>query len=326
MNLILIGPQASGKGTHAAKINAKYHIYSVSMGYLLRNLKDEELRKEIDEKYLSKGILVPDELTAKILKDKLDEEGYKKGFILDGFPRTLNQAKILDNIIKIDLVIYTTLSHETIIKRLSTRRQCSKCGAVYNLKTNPPEKEGIIKAAEKEIELIESHFKRGLLSKEEKSSKVIEVWTKAKSEIEKLVPKTLPEMGSIFSMVDSGARGSWAQPVQMAGMKGLVINPAGQIIELPVKSSFKEGFDVLEYFISTHGARKGTADTALRTSTAGYLTRRLVDVSHEVVVFEEDCKDQEGFEIFKKDADELGQDLAYKVVGRIALEGIKGIV
>jgi len=190
----------------------------------------------------------------------------------------------------------------------------------------PPEKEGIIKAAEKEIELIDSHFKRGLLSKEEKSSKVIEVWTKAKSEIEKLVPKTLPEMGSIFSMVDSGARGSWAQPVQMAGMKGLVINPAGQIIELPVKSSFKEGFDVLEYFISTHGARKGTADTALRTSTAGYLTRRLVDVSHEVVVFEEDCKDQEGFDIFKKDADELGQDLAYKIVGRIALEGIKGIV
>ena len=190
----------------------------------------------------------------------------------------------------------------------------------------PPEKKGIIKAAEKEIEIIDTHFRRGLLSKEEKSSKVIEVWTKAKSEIEKLVPKTLPKMGSIFSMVDSGARGSWAQPVQMAGMKGLVINPAGQIIELPIKSSFKEGFDVLEYFISTHGARKGTADTALRTSTAGYLTRRLVDVSHEVVVFEEDCKDQEGFDIFKKDVDELGQDMAYKIVGRIALEGIKGIV
>ena len=190
----------------------------------------------------------------------------------------------------------------------------------------PPEKEGIIKAAEKEIEIIDTHFKRGLLSKEEKGSKVIEVWTKAKSEIEKLVPKILPEMGPIFSMVDSGARGSWAQPVQMAGMKGLVINPAGQIIELPVKSSFKEGFDVLEYFISTHGARKGTADTALRTSTAGYLTRRLVDVSHEVVVFEEDCKDEEGLEISNKDADELGQDLYYKVVGRVALEGIKGIV
>jgi len=187
----------------------------------------------------------------------------------------------------------------------------------------PPEKEKIIKTAEKEIELIENHFKRGLLSREEKSSKVIEVWTKAKSEIEKLLPKTLPEMGSVFSMVDSGARGSWTQPVQMAGMKGLVINPAGQIIELPVKSSFKEGFDVLEYFISTHGARKGTADTALRTSTAGYLTRRLVDVSHEVVVSEEDCGDQDGFEVFRQDADELGQDFVYKIVGREVLENIR---
>jgi len=187
----------------------------------------------------------------------------------------------------------------------------------------PPEKEKIIKNAEREIELIESHFKRGLLSKEEKSSKVIEVWTRAKSELEKLVPKTLPEMGPIFSIIDSGARGSWTQPVQMAGMKGLVINPAGQIIELPVKSSFKEGFDVLEYFISTHGARKGTADTALRTSTAGYLTRRLVDVSHEVVISEEDCRDQEGFEISREDADELGQDFVYKIVGRISLEDIR---
>jgi adenylate kinase len=143
MNLILIGPQASGKGTYAAKINAKYHIPSISMGYILRNLKDEELRKEIDEKYLSKGMLVPDELTVKILKEKLEEDDYKKGFILDGFPRTLNQAKLLDNLVKIDLVIYITLSYETIVKRLSGRRQCSKCGAIYNINTNPPQKEGI---------------------------------------------------------------------------------------------------------------------------------------------------------------------------------------
>lgn len=187
----------------------------------------------------------------------------------------------------------------------------------------PKEKEKIIQAAEKEIDVIESHFKKGLLSREEKSSKVIEVWTRTKSELEKLVPQTLPEMGSIFSMVDSGARGSWSQPVQMAGMKGLVINPAGQIIELPVKSSFKEGFDVLEYFISTHGARKGTADTALRTSTAGYLTRRLVDVAHDILVFDSDCKDKEGFLVFRKDSDELGQDFCYKIVGRTSLEDIK---
>jgi len=108
-------------------------------------------------------------------------------------------------------------------------------------------------------------------------------------------------------------------------MKGLVINPAGQIIELPVKNSFKEGFDVLEYFISTHGARKGTADTALRTSTAGYLTRRLVDVAHEVVISEEDCKDKEGIEIYRRDADEIGQSLLLKIVGRISLDKIRGV-
>ena len=187
----------------------------------------------------------------------------------------------------------------------------------------PPEKKKIINDAEKEIGMVETHFKKGLLSKEEKSSRVIEVWTKAKSDLEKLVPKTLPEFGSIFTIIDSGARGSWSQPVQMSGMKGLVINPAGQIIELPIRSSFKEGFDVLEYFISTHGARKGTADTALRTATAGYLTRRLVDVAHEVIVLEKDCGDTSGFEIYKQAAEETGQSFAHKIVSRISLEDIK---
>jgi DNA-directed RNA polymerase subunit beta' len=187
----------------------------------------------------------------------------------------------------------------------------------------PPEKGKIIEEAEKVTEQIEDHYKKGLLTKEEKTAKVIEVWIKTKSIIEKLVPKALPETGSVFQIVDSGSRGSWNQPVQMAGMKGLVINPAGQVIELPVKSSFKEGFAVLEYFISTHGARKGTADTALRTSTAGYLTRRLVDVAHEIITSEEDCGTTKGIEITRKMADDLGQNFASKIVGRIVLEDVK---
>jgi len=190
----------------------------------------------------------------------------------------------------------------------------------------PPGKKEIIEKAEKEIAEIDSHYLRGLLTREEKRNRIIEVWQRAKLEIEKLIPKTLPEEGPVFQIVDSGARGSWTQPVQMAGMKGLVINPAGQIIELPVKSSFKEGFDVLEYFISTHGARKGTADTALRTSTAGYLTRRLIDVSHEVVIEEEDCKDEVGIEILRQDAEEIGQNFLFKILGRVTLENIKGKV
>ena len=189
----------------------------------------------------------------------------------------------------------------------------------------PPEKKGIVAEAEKEVEEIEEHFRKGLLSREEKGAKVIEIWSRVKTKIEDLVPKTLSEESSVFKIIDSGARGSWGQPVQMTGMKGLVINPAGQIIELPVKSSFKEGFGVLEYFISTHGARKGTADTALRTSTAGYLTRRLVDVSHEVIVTEEDCKDDEGIILWRKDADDLGQNFIFKILGRIVLDAIRGL-
>ena len=187
----------------------------------------------------------------------------------------------------------------------------------------PPEKPKILEEAEKELEVVKSHFKKGLLSKEEKTAKVIEIWTRAKSKIEKLVRQTLPTSGPVYSIVEAGAKGSWSQPVQMAGMKGLVINPMGQIIELPVKSSYKEGFDVLEYFISTHGARKGTADTALRTSAAGYLTRRLVDVAHEVVITEEDCRDKEGVEVFRADAEEIGQSFIFKIVGRVAVEDIK---
>lgn len=192
----------------------------------------------------------------------------------------------------------------------------------------PKEKPNIIKKAEKETEEVKEHFKKGFLSPQERKAKIIEIWSRAKSEIEKLVPTTLSQRSSsqnpIFQMVDAGARGSWAQPIQMCGMKGLVVNPMGEIVELPVKSSYKEGFAVLEYFISTHGARKGTADTALRTSSAGYLTRRLIDVAHELIIVNEDCGDKKGIEIFKEDADEIGQDFLLKIVGRKTIEDIVG--
>ena len=189
----------------------------------------------------------------------------------------------------------------------------------------PKEKVKLIEEAEKAIEVIDTHYRKGLLSKEEKSDKAIEVWQKTKAEIEKLLTKTLPPLGSVISIINSGARGTWSQVVQMAGMKGLVANPAGEILELPVKSSFKEGFNVLEYFISTHGARKGTADTALRTSAAGYLTRRLVDVAHDVVVRQDDCHDEAGIVISRQDSIDLGQNFFFKIIGRTVLETIKGI-
>ena len=187
----------------------------------------------------------------------------------------------------------------------------------------PKEKEGLIDQAEKEVKQIDSHFEKGLLSPEEKTSQKILIWQTVKTKLESLLKSTLPPNGPVMSIISAGARATWAQPVQMAGMKGLVNNPAGDIIELPVKSSFTEGFNVLEYFISTHGARKGTADTALRTSSAGYLTRRLVDVAHDVIVTEKDCGDKAGLTVYKKDADAIEQDFVFKIVGRTALETVE---
>ncbi len=187
----------------------------------------------------------------------------------------------------------------------------------------PEAKKKLIADSQEVIGTIDNHYKKGFLSKEEKVAKAIETWQKTKAEVEKEVHATLPPLGPVKAIIESGARGTWSQVVQMMGMKGLVTNPAGEILELPVKSSFKEGFDVLEYFISTHGARKGTADTALRTSAAGYLTRRLIDVSHDSVVTEEDCQDNEGITISKEDADRLGQNFLYKIMGRVSAESNK---
>ena len=186
----------------------------------------------------------------------------------------------------------------------------------------PKEKPKIIKKAEEKIKEVETYYEEGLLSKDEKKTQVIEIWKNVKSEIEKLVPKYISK-GPVFDIVDSGSRGSWSQPVQMAGMKGLVANPAGEIIELAIKDSYKEGLSVLGYFSSTHGARKGTADTALRTSMSGYLTRRLVDVAHDVIVREDDCGDKKGILVTKAEADSINQDFVLKIFGRTALETIK---
>ena len=187
----------------------------------------------------------------------------------------------------------------------------------------PPEKKEIIKAAEKEEVLVIEQFRRGLLTEKERYDRVLEIWKRVVDQLTKLVPGALDPVGPIFSMVDGKARGSWIQIRQMSGMKGLVVNPAGKIIELPVISSYKEGLNVLEYFISTHGARKGTADTALKTSAAGYLTRRLVDVAQDLIVSERDCKPKQGLEIFRSDSEEINKPLGARAFGRMLFEAVK---
>ncbi|MEK9195169.1 MAG: DNA-directed RNA polymerase subunit beta' [Patescibacteria group bacterium] len=184
----------------------------------------------------------------------------------------------------------------------------------------PKEKPAIVEHAEKEVSVIFDHYQRGLLTERERYDRVVEVWQGAVDKITKLVPHALDPKGSVFTMVNSGARGSWTQIRQMSGMKGLVVNPASKIIELPVRSSYKEGLNVLEYFISTHGARKGTADTALRTSAAGYLTRRLVDVAQDIIIYESDCRTAKGLEITRAASEEINKTLGQRVFGRILFE------
>ncbi|MBN1585438.1 DNA-directed RNA polymerase subunit beta' [Candidatus Uhrbacteria bacterium] len=186
-----------------------------------------------------------------------------------------------------------------------------------------PEKKAIVSDGDRRVDEIEGQYADGLLTQSERRSQIIGVWTNVKEDVTKLARKKLPQTGSVASMINSGARGSWGQLTQIIGMKGSVSNPAGDIIELPVKANFKEGLDGLEYFISTHGARKGLSDTALRTANAGYLTRRLVDVAQDVVVKEEDCGDTEGYLVTKAESDEMNQKLSTRILGRYALEDIK---
>ncbi len=187
----------------------------------------------------------------------------------------------------------------------------------------PVKKEEMVLAAKKEVEVIADQFDRGLLTEDERYKKVIEVWSRVKHEIAQLIPEALDPDGPVYAMVDAGARGSWDSVSQMAGMKGLLRNPSGRIIELPVLSNYKEGLSVLEYFISTHGARKGTADTALKTAVAGYLTRRLVDVAQDIVISESDCGTDDCIEIKRAELKEYGMALGQQVFGRTLAEDIK---
>lgn len=186
----------------------------------------------------------------------------------------------------------------------------------------PAEKKAILAEAEVKVETIKQQYNMGFLTDEERRNRMIEVWNQSKEKIAEGVRQGMDKNGPVYAMIYSKARGSESVVVQMAGMKGLVAGPTGETIELPVRSSFKEGFNVLEYFISTHGARKGMADTALRTATAGYLTRRLVDVAQDVTIRDVDCKDKEGAWLYKSDSDAVGQSFAARVDGRVTLEDV----
>ena len=194
--------------------------------------------------------------------------------------------------------------------------------AVADMKI-PECKPALIKAAEDQVEKYEKVFRRGLISDEERYEKVIETWTKTTEKVTDALMDGLERMNNIYIMAHSGARGSKNQIRQLAGMRGLMANASGKTVEIPVKSNFREGLSVMEYFTSSHGARKGLADTALRTADSGYLTRRLVDVSQDVIVRDYDCGTTETTEIFAiTDGNESIEDLYDRIVGRYTIDPI----
>jgi DNA-directed RNA polymerase subunit beta' len=200
-------------------------------------------------------------------------------------------------------------------------RYATKAGVTIGLEdvTTPKSKPKILEAHEKLASKVEGQYTKGVITESERNQSLIEIWTKATDEVTEAMEESFDELNPIYMMATSGARGNIAQIRQLAGMRGLVANPRGEIIPRPIKANFREGLTVLEYFISTHGARKGLADTALRTADSGYLTRRLVDVSQEVIVREEDCGTDRGLRI---DLIKERTALKQKLISRILLEDI----
>ena len=203
---------------------------------------------------------------------------------------------------------YSTLSGLTV----------AVCDAII-----PKEKKDIIAAADKKIEKVNTMFKRGFISRAEKSKRFVSVWNDATEEVTDALQNGLDKYNPIFMMADSGARGSMNQIRQLAGMRGLIANTSGSTIEMPIRANYREGLNILEYFISSRGARKGLADTALRTADSGYLTRRLVDVSQDVIIHEDDCGTTEGIEIYTiMNGNEVIEPLSERLVGRYLLEDL----
>ena len=188
----------------------------------------------------------------------------------------------------------------------------------------PPQKKDILAAADKEIEVVTNQFNYGYISSAEKSKRVIKIWNKATDDVTTALKANLDKYNPIFMMADSGARGSINQIRQLAGMRGLIANTSGTTIEIPIRANYREGLNILEYFISSRGARKGLADTALRTADSGYLTRRLVDVSQDVIIRKHDCGADEGIEIYEiKNGNETIEPLAERLTGRYLVDDLR---
>lgn len=243
----------------------------------------------------------------------------------------------LNDPIKKDLLVYlialcyrkygSTKTTEILdkIKKLGFK-YATKAGVTIGLDdiVVPGAKQETLSQADQQVEEIEKQYRRGFITADERYDRIIDIWHKAKDKITVALMEGFNSFNPIYMMSQSGARGNESQITQLAGIRGLMADPTGRIIDLPIKANFREGLTVLEYFISTHGARKGLADTALKTADSGYLTRRLVDVVQDVIIRDQDCGTMQGITVQElKDGDDIIEDLAERITGRFSLEDIK---
>lgn len=257
----------------------------------------------------------------------LGEGGLKEYFENEELIETFNK-KFLGNIIAEVFNRFSITDTSMMLDRMKDLgfKFSSKAGITVGVADIVvlPDKQQILDEHEKLVDRITKQFNRGLITEEERYNAVVEIWTDAKDQIQGELMQSLDKTNPIFMMSDSGARGNASNFTQLAGMRGLMAAPSGKIIELPITSSFREGLTVLEYFISTHGARKGLADTALKTADSGYLTRRLVDVAQDVIVREEDCGTDRGLLVSDiKEGTEMIEPFIERIEGRYSKETIR---
>ncbi|MDD4979881.1 MAG: DNA-directed RNA polymerase subunit beta' [Candidatus Omnitrophica bacterium] len=284
----------------------------------INSLYDLEEKKVITEKQIISTTV------GRIIFNQILPSGF--GFV----NRELNKSKVGDIVAE----CYKRFGHSRIIVLLDDIKKMgfefATLGGISigidDLKI-PKAKGEVLKEAKDEVAKIEEQYRNGIITERERYNKVIDVWTHATDKVSDLLFKEMEPFNPIFMMADSGARGSRLQVRQLAGMRGLMAKPSGEIIESPITANFREGLNVLEYFISTHGARKGLADTALKTADAGYLTRRLVDVAQEVIVTEGDCGTLNGITVSAIiEGDEVVVSLKDRIIGRVALDNVVDII
>lgn len=235
--------------------------------------------------------------------------------------------KALGSIIKRCIQVHGVEETSLVLDKIKDTgyRYSTKSGITVSVSdaTIPEEKQGILNDADKKVDKVVEQFNRGLISESERSTAVLSIWDKATNDVTEKLEEGLDQYNPIYMMADSGARGSMSQIRQLAGMRGLIANTSGKVIEIPIRANYREGLNILEYFISSRGARKGLADTALRTANSGYLTRRLVDVSQDVIIREDDCGTTDGLEIFDiKEGNEIIETLHERLIGRYLCEDL----